>query len=75
MAPLVFAEYKLQIIAKVLSNRLQKTLSDVINPDQIGCIKNRFCGENTRLIADIIDYCKMYKYSCIILFIDFKKGI
>ena len=36
--------------------------------------KNRFCEENTRLIADVIEYCKIYKHPCIILLIDFEKA-
>ena len=37
-------------------------------------MENRFCGENTRLISDIIDYTNLYKCSCIILLADFKKA-
>ena len=70
---LLNTDYK--IIAKVLSNRLQKTLSEIINPDQIGYIKNRSCEENTRLVSYIIAYCKIYKHPCIILVIDFEKAL
>ena len=37
-------------------------------------MKNRFCRENTRLIADVIEYCKIYKQPCIVLLIDFEKA-
>lgn len=46
----------------------------MINPDQIGYMENRYCGENTRLIADIIEYCQIYKKPGIILLIDFEKA-
>ena len=43
-------------------------------PDQIGYMKNRFCGENTRLIADVMEFCKIKNSSCIILLVDFEKA-
>ena len=33
---------------------MKKALKEIINPDQIGYMETRFCGENTRLIADIL---------------------
>ena len=35
---------------------------------------NRFCGINTRLIADIIEYFKINQKPCIILLADFEKA-
>ena len=40
----------------------------------MGYMANRFCGENTRLIADIIEYCKIKQKPCIILLADFEKA-
>ena len=37
-------------------------------------MENRFCGENTRLIADVIDFCQNKKTSCVILLADFEKA-
>ena len=37
-------------------------------------MKNRFCGENTRLIADVIDYCKLTMKLCTVLLADFEKA-
>ena len=49
---LLNVDYK--ILTKVLANRLKPALKEIINEDQIGYMESRFCGENTRLIADII---------------------
>ena len=49
-------------------------MSDPSIPDQIGYMKDRFIGENTRLIADVIDYCKHTLQPCIILLADFEKA-
>ena len=72
--PLSLLNTDYKILAKVLCNRLKTTLQEIINPDQIGYIEKRFSGENTRLISDIIEYCKLYKHPCIILLIDFEKA-
>ena len=66
------ADYK--ILAKLLSNRLKIALKEIINPDQIGYMENRFYGENTRLIADMIEFCKLKKHPSIILLVDFEKA-
>ena len=59
---------------KVIANRPKVILPEIINTDQIGYMANRFCGKNTRLIADIIEYCKINKKPCIILLADFEKA-
>ena len=72
--PLSILNTDYKILTKVLSNRLKIALSEIINPDQAGYMENRFCGENTRLIADIIDYTTLNKCPCIILLADFEKA-
>ena len=37
-------------------------------------MKNRYIGENVRLIADIIDYTKTKEIQGVALFLDFKKA-
>ena len=61
-------------MTKVLTNRLKLALKEIINEDQIGYMESRFCGENTRLIADIIEYSKQNKFDSILLLIDFEKA-
>ena len=72
--PLSILNTDYKILAKILSNRLKVALKDIINPDQAGYMENRFCGENTRLIADVIDFCQNKKASCVILLADFEKA-
>jgi hypothetical protein len=50
----------LKILSYVLSQRLKKILSKIINEDQTGYIKDRCIGFNLRQIHDIIDYADMY---------------
>ena len=63
-----------KIITKVLANCLKIALKEIINPEEKRIYGNRYCGDNTRLIADIIEYCQIYKKPGIILLIDFKKA-
>ena len=72
--PLSVLNTDYKILAKVLAKRLKLGLREIINPDQIGYMESRFYGENIRLIADMIDFCKLSKNPCIILLADFEKA-
>ena len=69
---LLNTDYK--ILTKAIAKRLEKVLPKVINPDQTGYIKNRYIGENIRLISDIMTYTEEKNIPGIALFIDFKKA-
>ena len=53
---------------------MKKALVEIINSDQIGYMEKRFCGENTRLIADIMEYSQKMEIPGILLLIDFEKA-
>ena len=72
--PLSILNTDYKIIAKVLSNRLKSVLSEIISPDQVGYMNGRLCGENTRLISDVIEYSRITNLSSIILLADFEKA-
>ena len=72
--PLSILNTDYKIIAKVLSTRLKSVLKEIINPDQVGYMKERLCGENTRLISDVIEYCTIKNLPSIILLADFEKA-
>ena len=65
-------DYK--ILTKVLAQRLQIVLKQVINPDQVGYITDRFMGENIRTTADILTYCNLTDKSALMTLIDFEKA-
>ena len=46
----------------------------IINEDQNGFIKDRYIGENTRIIFDILEYTELHDISGILLQIDFEKA-
>ena len=69
---LLNTDYK--IIARILSNRLQKVLPSIINEDQTGYIKNRYIGENIRTILDILEHTSTKHNPGVIVFLDFEKA-
>ena len=69
---LLNTDYK--ILTKIIAKRLEKVLPKIINPDQTGYIKNRYIGENVRLISDIMMYTEENNIPGIALFIDFRKA-
>lgn len=69
---LLNSDYK--IFAKVLSNRLQKVIPNLIHPNQVGYIKGRFIGDNIRTMLDILELSSRKNDPGIIVLIDFLKA-
>jgi len=69
---LLNTDYK--ILTKLLANRLQNVISSIVSEDQSGYIKNRYIGENIRLVLDVIEYSNITNNPGILLFLDFEKA-
>ena len=69
---LLSTDYK--ILAKVLAMRLQKVISVLVDPDQVGYIKDRYIGENIRTIEDLMHYTSLRKVPGILALVDFEKA-
>ncbi len=67
---LLNTDYK--IIAKLLANRLKTVLPRLINNDQTGYLKNRYIGENIRLLQDISFFTEQTNTNAFFLTIDFE---
>ena len=74
LRPISLVNICYKILAKVIAKRLEKVLPKIINPDQTGYVKNRYIGENVRLISDIMSYTAETSIPGIALFLDFKKA-
>lgn len=70
--PITLLNCDYKIAAKSIS-RIRKALSKIINSDQTGFEKNRFIGENIRIIDSIINYTDSEQTPGLLLFIDFEK--
>ena len=69
---LLTTDYK--ILTKALASRLQKVLPSLINPDQVGYMKNRFIGQNVRTIFDLMELTNTETIEAYIAQIDFEKA-
>ena len=69
---LLNTDYK--ILTKVLATRLQKVIPSIIISDQVGYIKDRYIGENIRIIFDTITHADENDLEAYIAQIDFEKA-
>ena len=69
---LLNTDYK--ILTKALALRLQKVIPSLISYDQVGYIKNRYIGENVRIIFDLIKYCDLNEIEAFLIQVDFEKA-
>ncbi len=63
-------DYK--ILAHTLANRLHNILRSIISTAQAGYVKNRFIGNNIRLVQDVIENAKKSNTRGLLLFLDFE---
>ena len=69
---LLNTDYK--ILAKSLANRLHKVIKKLIDPDQVGYIKDRYIGESVRKLFDILSYTDENEIEAILAQVDFEKA-
>ena len=72
--PLTLLNCDYKIATKALANRIKPFLQKLISHDQTGFIKNRFIGENIRLIDGVIKYTAAKNIPGLLLFLDFEKA-
>ena len=72
--PITLLNTDYKIAAKAIANRIKLVLPNLINNDQTGFLKDRFIGENIRLIDGIIQYVTEKNIPGLLLFIDFEKA-
>ena len=63
-----------KIGSSCIANRIKSVLPNLISDDQTGFMKNRFIGDNIRLIYDIIDYLNSKQRPGMLICIDFEKA-
>ena len=69
---LLNTDYK--ILTKLLANRLQNVITNIVSEDQTGYIKSRYIGENVRSIIDILEYTAYRQNPGLMIFLDFEKA-
>ena len=69
---LLTTDYK--ILTKALATRLQKVIPVIIDSDQVGYIKNRYIGQNVRIIYDLLVHADENDIEAYLTQIDFEKA-
>ena len=72
--PILLLSVVYRIASSALAATLRTVLPNIISKTQSGFMSNRFIGENTRLICDIIHYANCNKISGLLMLIDFQKA-
>ena len=62
------------MISKSLATRVRKVLSNLTDSRQIAYVNEKFIGESSCLIDDVIKVCDIQKISGYLLTVDFKKA-
>lgn len=72
--PITLLNITYKLLSSVLANRMKPTLTKIIHENQKGFLAGRYIGENSRLLYDIMHYCKEYNNPGLILLVDFEKA-
>ena len=72
--PISLLNIDLKILSKTLANRLKSVLDKIITSNQTAYMKDRFIGESTRLLSDILDVTDELKIDALLVTVDFQKA-
>ena len=72
--PLTLLNCDYKIATKAIASRIKSMFPKLISHDQTGFIKDRFIGENLRLIDSVIKYTAAKDIPGLLLFLDFEKA-
>ena len=71
--PILLLNVDYKIVSKALAARLKDILPKIISSEQSANVKNRFIGENGRLISDIIEVADLFNIEGYIVTMDIEK--
>ena len=72
--PISLTNVDYRILAFILSARLQGVIESIVSPDQTAYIKNRYMGNNIRLVEDILEYYDHMEKKGLIFMANFTKA-
>jgi len=75
--PIALLNVDYKILAKTIAKRIEPFLTflpKIIHSDQTGFVKDRYIGQNIRLLSEMMECTDVKKISGILLFIDFEKA-
>ena len=72
--PITLLNCDYKIATKAIPSRIKTLLPNLISDDQTGFIKDRFIGENIRLIDSVMKFTASKNIPGLLLFLDFEKA-
>ena len=72
--PITLLNVDYKILSACLANRMKEILPSIISSSQKGFLKERFIGENTRLVLDVMQHLEEHGKPGLILLADFEKA-
>ena len=72
--PIALQNCPIKAISYLLTNRLQRSIYSLVNPNQTGFISGRGIAENFVFAADILNCCHRRKAPTIVIKLDFRKA-
>ena len=72
--PLTLLNTDNKIYSKMIANRMQEVMSNLINSDQTGFMKGRQMAENIMRIMQVIQYCQTHAQNAFLVSFDFEKA-
>ena len=73
--PITLLNLDYKFASKAIAKRFERVLKRLINPDQTGFKKDRYIGQDIRLINDILEQTVTQNIPGILIQLDFKKAI
>lgn len=71
--PITLLNCDYKILPKVLANRMQPVLADIIHPDQTGFMKNRHIHDNIQKTFEVVNYTYKENINGLAMNIDYQK--
>ena len=72
--PITLLNVDYKIASKAIAKRIELLLPYLIHPDQTGFVKDKYIGENIRLISDVIEQTNKDNIPGILVSLDFRKA-
>ena len=72
--PITLLNVDYKIASKAIATQIKKVLPQLIHTDQTGFMKDRFIGQNIRLLCDILEQTELKDIPGILLQLDFRKA-
>ena len=72
--PIALLNLDAKLYSKILANRLENIIPDLIHPDQAGFIKDRQAGDNTRRVVHLIQKANRKRIPTVVLTLDAEKA-